>query len=170
MENHSFTGRNTHACNADPIEAMEFEHVMSQAARDLDDGETRHESREPQAHEHEHPHERERCSGRNTRTPVQRETTRKLDSQTSRAEEVCLKNACMNDVHVTSPRDSSRPRSRPRPPTRHNHKGLALWWLITLDESSPQWVPAMTPTVHWARTREGRGWPEQRPKGRSDTL
>ena len=67
---------------------MELEHVMSQAAQDLEDGETRHESRERQAHEHEHPHECERCSGRNTRTPVQRETTRKLDSQTSRAEEV----------------------------------------------------------------------------------
>ena len=31
----------------------------------------------------------------------------------------------------------------------HNHNGLALWWLITLDESSPQRVPARTPTVHW---------------------
>ena len=30
-------------------------------------------------------------------------------------------------------------------------KGLAIWWLITLDESSPQWVPARTPTVHWGR-------------------
>ena len=64
----------------------------------------------------EHPHERERCSGRNTRTPVQQEMTRKLDSQTSRAEEVCLNNACMNDVHMTSPHDSSRP------PARHNHR------------------------------------------------
>ena len=44
-----------------------------------------------------------RCSGRNTRTPVHQETTRKLNSQTSRAEEVCVKNACMNDVHMTSP-------------------------------------------------------------------
>ena len=67
---------------------LELEHVMSQATQDLNDGKTRHESRELQAHEHGHPHERERCSGRNTRTPVQRETTRKLDSQTSRAEDV----------------------------------------------------------------------------------
>ena len=51
-----------------------------QAAQDLHDDETRHESREVQAHEHEHPHERERCSGRNVRTPVQRETTRKFDN------------------------------------------------------------------------------------------
>ena len=86
---------------------MELEHVMSQVEQDLNDGETRHESL------HEHPQERERCSGRNTRTPVQRETTRKLDSQTSRAEEVCLNHVCMNDVHMTSPHDSSRPRSRP---------------------------------------------------------
>ena len=71
----------------------------------------------------------------------------------------CLNNACMNDVHMTSPHDSSRPRSR-------NHKGLALWWLITLDESSPQWVPARTPTVHWGRY-DGRhvGGPNNAPKG-----
>ena len=30
-------------------------------------------------------------------------------------------------------------------PTRRNHIGLALWWLITLVESSPQLVPARTP-------------------------
>ena len=65
----------------------------------------------------------------NTRTPVQRETTRKLDNQTSRAQEVCFNNACMNNVYMTSPHDSSR--SRKRSLTRHNHKGLALWWLIT---------------------------------------
>ena len=90
----------------DFIEAMELEHMMSQAAQDLGDGETRHESREAQAHEHEHPHERERYRGRNTRTPAQREATSKLDNQTSRAEEVCLNNACMNDVHRTSPHDN----------------------------------------------------------------
>ena len=32
---------------------MELKHVMSQAAQDLDDGETRHESREAEAREHE---------------------------------------------------------------------------------------------------------------------
>ena len=32
--------------NTDFVEAMELEHVMSQAAQDLDDGDTRHESRE----------------------------------------------------------------------------------------------------------------------------
>ena len=85
-----------------------------------------------------------RCSGRSTRTPVHQETIRKLNSQTSRAE-VYLKNAFMNDVHMTSPL------------TRHNHKGLALWWLITLDESSLQWVPARTPAVHWGRY-DGRQW------------
>ena len=92
-----------------------------------------------------------RCSGRNTRTQVHQETTRGLNSPTSRAEEVCLKNACMNDVHMTGPR------SRPWPPSWRNHKGLALWWLITLDESSPQWVPARTATVHWGRY-DGRPW------------
>ena len=28
---------------------------------------------------------------------------------------------------------------------------------MTLDESSPQWVPAKTPTVHWGRY-DGRPW------------
>ena len=45
--------------NTDLIEAMELEHVMSQAAPDLNDGETRHESRNAQAHEHEYLLERE---------------------------------------------------------------------------------------------------------------
>ena len=98
-----------------------------------------------------------RCSGRNTRTPVHQETTRKL-SETSRTEEVCLKNACMIDVHMTSPHDNHD--------HDHDHdhlhdtttkKGLALWWLITLDESSPQRVPARTPTIHWGRY-DGRPW------------
>ena len=34
---------------------------------------------------------------------------------------------------------------------------LALWWLITLDESPFQWVPTRTPTVHWCRY-DGRPW------------
>ena len=40
--------------NTELIEAMELEHVMSQAAQDLNDGETRHASRKAQAHEHEY--------------------------------------------------------------------------------------------------------------------
>ena len=39
--------------NTESIETMELEHVTSQAAQDLGDGETRHESRKAQAHEHE---------------------------------------------------------------------------------------------------------------------
>ena len=39
--------------NTDLIEMKEIKHVMSQAAQDLDDGETRHESREAEAREHE---------------------------------------------------------------------------------------------------------------------
>ena len=45
--------------NTEFIEAMELEHVMSQAAQDLNDGETRHDSREADAQEHEYPLERE---------------------------------------------------------------------------------------------------------------
>ena len=45
--------------NTDLIEMMELKHVMSQAAQDLDDGETRHESQDAHEHEHEHLPERE---------------------------------------------------------------------------------------------------------------
>ena len=45
--------------NTESIKAMELEHVMSQAAQDLNDGETRHESWEAQAHEHEYLPERD---------------------------------------------------------------------------------------------------------------
>ena len=65
--------------NTELIVAMELEHVMGQAAQNLNDGETRHGSREAQAHEHEY---------------------------LPRTEEVCLKNACMTDVHMTSPHES----------------------------------------------------------------
>ena len=41
-------------------------------------------------------------------------------------------------------------------------QGLALWWLITLDESSHQWVPARTSTVHWG-CYDGRPWGGPRP-------
>ena len=62
--------------NTDLIEAMELEHVMCQDAQDLDDGETRLESRETREHQF---HEERLVSS----------TTRP-----SRAEEVCLNNAC----------------------------------------------------------------------------
>ena len=39
---------------------MELEHAMSQAAQDLNDGETRHESWKAQSHEHEYLREREK--------------------------------------------------------------------------------------------------------------
>ena len=45
--------------NTELIEAMELEHVMNHAAQDLNDGKTRHESRQAQAQEHEYLLERE---------------------------------------------------------------------------------------------------------------
>ena len=64
------------------MEAMELEHATSQAAQDLNDGED---------------------SGRNTRTPVQRETNRELDNQTSRAEGGVLEEC----VYERRPHDKS---------------------------------------------------------------
>ena len=136
--------------NTELIEAMELEHVMSQAKHATNPGKLKLTNTNIYLNA-------KRCSERNTRTQVHQETTRELNSQTSRAEDVCLKNACMNDVHMTSPHNNHD--------HDHDHdhlhdtttKGLALWWLITLDESSPQWVPARTPTVHWGRY-DGRPW------------
>ena len=91
--------------NTELIEAVELEHVMSQAAQNLNDGERRHGSWEAQAHEHDFLPQREQVQWTKHANTSQ-ETTRKLNCQTSRAEEVCLKNACMTDVHMTSPRDN----------------------------------------------------------------
>ena len=42
---------------------------------------------------------------------------------------------------------------------------LALWWLVTLHESSHQWVQARTPTEHWALRREAVGGLINDPQG-----
>ena len=89
--------------NTDLIETMELEHVMSQAPQDLDDGKTRHDDGKLKLTNVT------KCSGRSTHQGA----TRKLNSQTSRVEEVCLKNACMSNVHMTCP----------PPPTQRKHKG-----------------------------------------------
>ena len=98
---------------------------------------------------------RKRCSERSTHQGA----TRKLDSQTSRVEEVCLENACMHDVHVTGP----------LPPT---HSTTTKGWRSAPDailpghRRAPHWVPARTPTVHWGPNNgEAVGGPHQRPKG-----
>ena len=56
--------------NTEFIEAMELEHVMSQAAQDLNDSETRNESRKLKLTNTNIYLNAKRCSGRNTRTPV----------------------------------------------------------------------------------------------------
>ena len=55
----NYVDKNKLEWNTGLIEAMELEHVMSQAAQDLNEGETRHESRKAQAREHEYSLERE---------------------------------------------------------------------------------------------------------------
>ena len=66
--------------NTDLIETMELEHVMSQAAQDRKDGETRHNNEKLKLTNVT------KFSGRNTHQGA----TRKLNSVTSRVEEVCL--------------------------------------------------------------------------------
>ena len=97
-----------------------------------------------------------RCSGRSTHQGA----TRKLNSQTSRVEEVCLENACMHDVHITGP----------LPPTQHNHKGLALCsrcHLAWASEGTPVGPGKDTHGTLGPEQRSGRGWPTPTPKGRS---
>ena len=77
----NYVDKNNLEWNTELIEAMELEHVMSQAAQDLNDGETRHQSQKAQAHEHEYLLEREEVQWT---THVHQETTRKLNCQTSR--------------------------------------------------------------------------------------
>ena len=111
-----------------------------------------------------------RCSGRNTRTPVHQETTRKLNSQTSRAEEVCLKNACMNDVHMTSPHDNQdhdHDHDHLQDTTTNGWRfGGSSPWMSHHPSGSGQGLPPYTGAV----TTEGRGWPDQRPTGRSQQV
>ena len=125
--------------NTDLIETMELEHVMSQAAPYRYDGKTLHDNENPKLTNVT------KCSGRNTHQGA----TGKLNSVTSRVEEVCLQNACVSNVHMTCP----------PPPTQRNHKG----WRSAPDAilpghgRHPSGSGARTPTVHWGRYN-GRPW------------
>ena len=66
--------------NTDFIETMELEHVLSQAAQYRYDGETLHDNENIKLTNVT------KCSGRNTHQGA----TRKVNSVTSRVEEVCL--------------------------------------------------------------------------------
>ena len=151
MQGGELRGQENLEWNTDLIEMMELKDVMSQAAQDLDDGETRRESREAEDREHE---EVQWCSGRSRHQGA----IRKLNSLTSRVEEMCLENACMHDVHITGPLS----------PTQHNHKGWrsAPDAILPGHRRAPQWVLARTPTAHWGpNNAEAVGGPHQRPKG-----
>ena len=129
--------------------------MMSQAAQDLNNGETRHESRVNHAHDHEDVPEREvvqwtkqTLSRTNVRTSVDRESPRELNKHTSRAEEVCKPGACSTDVHTQVHHYDTR---RLDHALANNHtKG----WRSASDAVLPGhrrahwWVPAKTLTVH----------------------
>ena len=119
--------------------------MMSQAPQDLDDGETRHDNRKLKLTNVKE------CSGRSTHQGA----TRKLNSQSLRVEEVCLKNACLTDVHMTHDNhDYDHDNDHLHDTTTRvgalvaHHPGRVI---------SPFFVPAGTPTVHWGRY-DGRPW------------
>ena len=62
--------------NTDLIEMKEIKHVTSQAAQDLDDGETRHESREAEAREHEEVQKTKHASRSDSQAQQHDHTTR----------------------------------------------------------------------------------------------
>ena len=109
-----------------------------------------------------------RCSGRNTRTQVHQETTRELNSQTSRAEEVCLKNACMNDVHMTSPHNNHHDHDHDHD---HLHDTTTKGWRFGGSSPRMSHHPSGSRQGHPGYTgavaTEGRVWPDQRATGRS---
>ena len=80
MQGRELRGHENLKWNTVLIETMELEYVMSHAPQDLDDGETRHDDWKLKLTNVT------KCSGRSTN----QEATRKLNSQTSRVEEVCL--------------------------------------------------------------------------------
>ena len=139
--------------NTDLIETMEHEHVMSQAPQDLDDGETRHDNGKLKLTNVT------KCSGRSTTKERLASSTANLASRGGVLEE------CVYDrrPHEKSTR-RSWPRSRPRPPTRRNHKG----WRS--GDSSP-WM-SHHPSGSWQghhgtlgpSRREAVGGPTTRPK------
>ena len=94
-----------------------------------------------------------KCNGRSTHQGA----TRKLNSMTSRVEEVCWKNACMHDVHNTCPPS----------PMKHNHKGLALCSRCHASEGTPVGPGKDTHGTLGPGKRRGRGWPTPTPQGRS---
>ena len=143
---------------------MELENIMSQATQDLNNGETRHESRETYAHDDEDVPEREEAqwtkhalSRLNARTSVDRGTPRELSQHASRRR--CARQE--RDPPMSTHESTTTTQDDLTKHTQTTTQGLALCGHIPLDVAVPQWVLARTPTVHWAPEREGRGWPER---------
>ena len=124
---------------------------MSQAAQDLDDGEIRHDNEKLKLTNVT------KCSGRSRHQGA----TRKLNSQNSRVEEVCLKKACMSNALMTCP----------HPPTQHNHKGWRSapdailpghrWHFSGSRQGHPRYTGARTTGRPWVARHQRHKWRSQ---------
>ena len=128
---------------------MEIKHVMSQAAQDLDDGETRHESREAEAREQEEVQWTKHAS--------------RNDSQAQQPDLTSRGGVLGECVYARCPHHRSSTTNTAQP----QWVGAMLPMPSCLGIGGhPSGVPARTPTVHWGPNNgEAVGGPHQRQKG-----
>ena len=119
-------------CNTDLIEMMELKHLMSQVAHDLRNGETRHESRETDAHE------------------THQGATRKLNSMTSRHGGVLEERVYARGPHHMSTTYKAQPQRLALCPRCH-----PAW----ASEGTPVGPGKDTHGTPGPEQRGGRGWP-----------
>ena len=127
---------------------MEIKHVMSQAAQDLDDGETRHESREAEAPKHEEVQWTKHAS--------------RSDSEAQQPDLTSRGGVLGECVYARCPHHKSTTTNTAQP----HRVGALLPMPSCLGIGGHQWVPARTPTVQWGPNNgEAVGGPHQHPKG-----
>ena len=118
--------------NTDLIEMMELKHVMNQAAQDVDDVETRHESREAEAREHKEVQWMKHAS--------------RSDSQAQQPDLTKRGGVLGECVYARCPHHRSTTTNTAQP----QRVGAVLPMPSCLGiGGAPQWVPARTATVHW---------------------
>ena len=132
------------------LRRMELENMINQAAPDLDDG--------------EHATNLEKLTLTITIGHANTSSSRNV----SRGDWTYLTSrGGVQDGSVIQRRPHDNSISRPRPPTRHNHKGWRSGdsspWMSHHPSGSRQGHPRYTGAV----TTGGRGWPDNTPRGRS---
>ena len=126
--------------NTDLIETMELEHVMSQAAQDRYDGETLHDNEKLKLTN------LTKCSGKHAS---------RCDSQAQQYKLTSRGGVLVERVYEQRARDMSTTCTKHLQGLALCSRGHPAWASV-----ASQWVPARTPTVHWAVTTGGRVLPD----------